>query len=290
MSRKLIKRRPRTKQLSLDTDCTAIYARVSTNKQVDEGFSLDDQRNRLTKYCEAQQWRLCPDHVYVDAGESGTTTDRAAFQAMLEAARTGKVRRIVAIRLDRVARNVRAFLGLVDALQGIGCDLVLLKESFDTSTPHGRFALTLFAAMAELEASTITERVMSGKRQKASTGGYNGSRCPMGYTYSNGMFAVNGRASDVQSIFTRFVDGESFSGIAGWLNDSQIPTTTGEGKWHPAGVRYILSNGFYAGLSQWSDVAENTGEHQAIIPVAMYECAQARIAAIKPGPQVEVKL
>jgi site-specific DNA recombinase len=189
------------------------------------------------------------------------------------------------MKLDRLSRNVRDFLGLVDELQAVGCDLVLLKESFDTSTPHGRFALTMFAAMAELEAATITERVMSGKKQKASVGGYNGARCPLGYTYNDGVFVANDRAADVQKIFSRFVAGESFSKIATWLNESQIPTATGNGSWYPAGVRYIVSNGFYAGLAQWDGIEEQAGLHPAIVSVETYEQAQQRIAAIKPGPQ-----
>lgn len=285
MSRKLIKRQPKVKQLSLDGSCTALYIRVSTDKQADEGFSLEDQRNRLTQYCQAQQWQLCPEHVYIDAGESGTTTDRADFQRMLEAARGGHIRRIVAIKLDRVARNVRAFLALVDELRALGCDLVLLKEQFDTGTPHGRFALTMFAAMAELEASTITERVMSGKKQKAVEGGYNGARCPLGYNFDAGLFTLNERADTVRVIFDRFVNGQSFSQIAAWLNETGVATATGRGSWYPAGVRYIVSNGFYAGLSQWDGVAEQPGQHPAIISQEMYEQAHRRIEMIKPGPQ-----
>lgn len=127
MARKLIKRPNKSKQLQFDSGCTALYIRVSTNKQADEGFSLDDQQNRLTMYCQAQGWTICPEHIYTDAGESGTTTDREQFQMMLEAARKGAIKRIVAMKLDRIARNVRAFLALVDELEGIGCDLVLIK-------------------------------------------------------------------------------------------------------------------------------------------------------------------
>lgn len=285
MSRKLIKRQPKAKQLTLDSGCTAIYIRVSTDKQVDEGYSLDDQQNRLTQYCQVNDWTLCADHIYIDRGESGTTTDRADFQRMLEAARTGQIKRIVAIKLDRIARNVRAFLALVDELQALGCDLVLLKEQFNTGTPHGRFALTMFAAMAELEASTITERVMSGKHEKARTGGYNGARCPLGYTYQDGAFTINDQAHTVRAIFDRFVTGQSFSQIAAWLNETNTPTATGRGSWYPAGVRYIVSNGFYAGLSQWDGVMEQPGQHPAIVDLATYENAHRRIETIKPGPQ-----
>ena len=167
-------------ELGAKVDCTALYIRVSTEKQADEGFSLDAQEMRLRAYCEAQQWNVCPNHIYVDAGISGKSTDREQFQAMMQAAKDGSVKRIVTMKLDRLARNTKDFLSIVDTLQNDGCDLVLIKESFDTSTPQGKFALTMFAAIAELEASTITERVMTGKAQKAADGGYNGSRCPLG--------------------------------------------------------------------------------------------------------------
>jgi site-specific DNA recombinase len=119
------------------------------------------------------------------------------------------------MKLDRVARNVREFLATVDQLKAWHCDLLLVKEAFDTSTPHGRFALTMFAAMAELEASTIIEWVMSGKQQKASKGGYNGSRCPLGYVYNGAQFAVVAeQAQTVRSVFTLFLHGQSINAIA----------------------------------------------------------------------------
>lgn len=268
--------------LGIKEDCTALYIRVSTEKQADEGYSLDAQRERLAAYCQAQSWPVCPNHVYADEGISGTTTERPQFQAMLQAAKAGHIKRIVAMKLDRLSRNVRDFLGLVDELQAAGCDLVLIKESFDTSTPHGRFALTMFAAMAELEASTITERVMSGKVQKATTGGYNGAQCPFGYEYSNGVFTVNPVQSGVVvEVFKRWLAGESMNSIAKQLAAANVTTKRG-GAWAQATVRAILLNGFYAGLAQWDGV-EVTGNHPAVIDVATYKAAVAMVAGAKRG-------
>jgi site-specific DNA recombinase len=237
-------------------------------------------------------------HIYIDAGVSGTSTEkRERFQAMIAAAKQDDVNRIVAMKLDRIARNVRDFLSIVDELSAAHCDLVLVKESFDTSTPHGRFALTMFAAMAELEASTITERVMTGKAQKASEGGYNGSRCPLGYKYDNGAFTVDSSASYwVREIFTRFVAGQGLSRIADDLNAAGAVTAKG-GKWYAGTVRYILNNGIYAGIAQWdgSEVEEINAKqadgstakvtpHPTIISRELYEQAHARLQAIKPGP------
>lgn len=286
MARKCTKRQT-AEQLALGArvEVTALYIRVSTERQADEGFSLDAQRQRLLSYCVAQGWNVEDRHIYIDAGISGKTTNRERFQAMMHAARNGDVNRIVAMKLDRIARNVKDFLGIVDELKAAGCDLVLIKESFDTSTPSGKFALTMFAAMAELEASTITERVMSGKAQKAQEGGYNGSRCPLGYKYANGAFTVDSSAAQtVADVFARFVSGQPMSRIAADLNAGGVTTARG-GEWHASTVRTILLNGFYAGIAQWDGV-EETGSHPAIITRELYDQAQQRIDAIKPGPAV----
>lgn len=285
MARKYTKRQS-AEQLALEAkvDTTALYIRVSTERQADEGYSLDAQQERLQAYCQAHGWVVDANHIYIDAGVSGKSTQgRERFQAMIAAAKEGEINRIVAMKLDRIARNVKDFLGIVDELKAVGCDLVLIKESFDTSTPNGKFALTMFAAMAELEASTITERVMSGKTQKASEGGYNGSRCPLGYKYENGAFTVDSSAAYwVREIFNRFIAGQGLSRIADDLNAAGAVTAKG-GQWYAGTVRYVLQNGFYAGLSQWDGV-EVDGDHPTIISRELYEQAHGRLQSIKPGP------
>jgi len=248
MAMKISKRnRKATDQTAALPIFTALYIRVSTEKQADEGYSLEAQESRLQSFCDAQGWTVDAAHVYVDAGISGKSTERPAFLAMMQAAQDGQIARIVAIKLDRLARNTKDFLGTVERLQSYGCDLVLLKESFDTGTPHGKFALTMFAAIAELEASQIAERTMSGRKQKA--------------------------AQTVQSIFTDYVAGESLTAIASRLNAQDVPTARG-GKWYPATVRYILTNGFYAGLTQY-DGQSVAGDHSVIIDADTYNAAIA---------------
>ena len=209
-------------------------------------------------------WTVCPEHVYTDAGVSGKSTEgRPAFLAMMEAARAGLVRRIVSLKLDRLARNPRDFLALVDELHALGCDLVLIHESFDTSTPQGKFVLQMFAGLAELERTTIADRVMSGKAEKARQGGYNGSAMPLGYTYTEveiegvpgkvRRFVANEHAQTVRRIFARFNAGASLSAIANELRADGTPTAA-KGQWWPATVRSVLLNGAYAGRAQWAGV------------------------------------
>jgi site-specific DNA recombinase len=256
--------------------CTAAYIRVSTDRQAEEGFSLEAQAAKIRALCQAQGWQLC-DHIYVDAGVSGKSTDRPEFQRMLEAAQAGKVGRIVAVKLDRLARNVRDFLAVVDSLQRAGCELVLIREGFDTSTPSGKFALTMFAAMAELEVSMIAERTLAGREQKAREAGFNGARTPYGYDYdaASETFTPNDRAPIVAGIFADYLAGSSLRAIADRLNTDSVPTAAG-GKWYASTVSYILRNGLYAGLVQW-DGQEATGKHTPIVSLADYERVQAML-------------
>lgn len=283
MARKMNKRQSVKQEVLNLEGYTALYIRVSTERQAQEGNSLAAQEKRLRDYCSAHGWHVADDHIYIDAGVSGKTTDRERFQAMMQAAKDGLIVRVVAVKLDRVARNTRDFLATVETLQGYKCSLALIQEGFDTGTPQGKFAITMFAAMAELEASMISERVSSGRKQKASEGGYNGARCPLGYKYANGAFTVDSSAAYwVREIFTRFVAGQGMSKIADDLNAAGAATAKG-GKWYAGTVRYVLQNGFYAGLAQWDGV-EVQGDHPTIISLAMYEAAHSRLEGIKPGP------
>lgn len=269
--------------LNLD-GVTALYIRVSTEKQAAEGNSLEAQQRQLTAYCNMNEWPVLTEHIYIDAGVSGKSTDRAAFQAMLQAAHEGKIARIVALKIDRIARNLMDLLSLIDTLTKLNVSLVCLKETFDTGSANGRFMLQVLGAVAELERNMIHERVDSGRRENAQNGGYNGSAARLGYNYENGVFAPNAQAPTVEQIFVDFVGGKGMAEIARELNAAGITTVNG-GKWHTSTVRYVLQNGFYAGLAQWDGV-EVEGTHPAIISRAVYEAAHSRLQSIKPGPRI----
>lgn len=289
MARKHIKESKQLVQAALDSGCTGLYIRVSTELQATEGYSLEAQQRQLEALCMAHGWLVCSDYIYVDGGVSGKSTDREQFQRMLADAKAGRIRRIVATKLDRVARNVREFLATVDQLKQWDCDLVLIKESFDTGTPQGRFALTMFAAMAELEASTITERVMSGKQEKATKGGYNGSTVPFGYTYNAGVFTVNeAQAATVQNVFEMFNQGMSLNAIVRTLNDSGVPTAKGGSQWFVNGIKHMLANGAYASVGQWNGTEADSSAYPAIVGKDTYEATQNRLTSLSRGQRVDL--
>lgn len=109
---------------------------------------------------------------------SGKDMERPKLKEMLNFVREGDV--VVISDYSRMARSTTDLLRLVDFLHGKGVGLVSLKEKLDTSTPQGKFMLTVFAALAELERETILERQREGIAIAKQAGKYKG-RKPRAY-------------------------------------------------------------------------------------------------------------
>ena len=286
MARTNTKRTSKAKQAAFGVGGgTALYIRVSTDKQAAEGYSLEAQREKLTAYCISQGWTATEAHIYVDAGQSAKSTDRPEFQRMIAAIAAGDVRRVVAVKLDRLSRNTRDFLGLLDYCDTHACGIVSIAESFDTSTPVGRAVVTVLMAFAELERSQIADRMQSGRDEKARQGERNGAPTPYGYKRdAAGAWGVHpDQAQTVRSIFTEFCAGGSLRGVAAALNAAGVPAPKGRA-WYPAQVSYILDNGLYAGLVQYKGGAGVPAEDvPAIVDRATYDAAGVRLAQLRRG-------
>src|SRR5437763_11377634 len=144
----------------------ALYTRVSTEDQAKEGFSLGAQRELLEAYCLARDWAVVA--RYVDDGHSGRNTRRPAYGKMI-AERDGWGA-ILVIKMDRIHRNSRNFMEMMDNLVEWGKNFVSATESLDTSTAMGRFVMDIIQRIAQLESEQIGERVYMGMSQKAKEG------------------------------------------------------------------------------------------------------------------------
>jgi DNA invertase Pin-like site-specific DNA recombinase len=111
------------------------------------------------------------DKVFVDKA-SGKNTDRPELKKMLDFVREGDT--LYCSDFSRLARNTRDLLSIVEQLQAKGVQFISMKEAVDTGTPQGRFMLTVFGAMAELERETILQRQREGIAIAKAQGKYKG--------------------------------------------------------------------------------------------------------------------
>ena len=132
----------------------AIYARVSTLDQEPE-----NQLAELRRYVEARGWSATE---YVDHGVSGAKDRRPALDQLVKDAKRRRFDVLVCWRLDRLGRNLRHLILLLDDLQAIGVHFVSLAEGIDATTPAGRLQLHILGAIAEFERARMVERVSAG--------------------------------------------------------------------------------------------------------------------------------
>jgi DNA invertase Pin-like site-specific DNA recombinase len=135
----------------------AIYTRISTGDQHAE-TQLYDLREL------AKQRRFEVVHEYTDT-ISGAKSKRPGLDQLLADARRNRFDVVLVAAFDRVARNVRHFLEVLDELSHLGIEFVSLRENIDTGGPLGRAMVVIVGAIAELEKSLIVERVRAGMRR-----------------------------------------------------------------------------------------------------------------------------
>lgn len=136
------------------------YIRVSTQEQ-----------NTIRQ--EVLMDSLGVDEVYIDR-MSGKDTNRPELKKMIDYVRRGDT--VIVESISRFARNTRDLLELVEKLSEKGVEFVSRKEAIDTTTPTGKFMLTVFGAVAELEREYILQRQQEGIAIAKEQGKYKGRK------------------------------------------------------------------------------------------------------------------
>jgi DNA invertase Pin-like site-specific DNA recombinase len=132
----------------------AIYARVSTFDQEPE-----NQLQELRRYIEARGWSA---KEYVDRGVSGAKERRPALDQLVSDAKRRRFDVLVCWRLDRLGRNLKHLITLLEELHAMGVAFVSLAEGIDATTSAGKLQMHILGAIAEFERSRIAERVKAG--------------------------------------------------------------------------------------------------------------------------------
>ena len=138
------------------------YCRVST-----------EQQNEERQIKAAIDLGIDRESIYIDK-QSGKDTEREQLKALLSFCRKGDV--VYCESISRIARNTKDLLNIVEELNAKQVDFVSLKENIDTSTPQGKFMLTVFGALAELERECILQRQAEGIAVAKANGVYKGRK------------------------------------------------------------------------------------------------------------------
>jgi DNA invertase Pin-like site-specific DNA recombinase len=262
----------------------AIYARVSTEDQAKEGFSIAAQQKRLNAYCKARGWQVAGE--YVDEGHSGREVKRPAYHRMMEEKDRWDV--LVVLKMDRIHRNSRNFAVMMDNLRDWGKEFNSMQESFDTTTAIGRFVMDTIQRIAQLESEQIGERVKMGMTQKAKKGnGYLGFGEPYGYDYlDKKLFLREDEAAVVREIFITYLVGASLQDIVDMLNTRNIQAKKG-GNWTKEAVSNVLKNPLYCGYVHWDGILRKA-QHQPLITVDQFNSTQIEMRMrVRKEPRID---
>jgi len=242
----------------------ALYIRVSTDRQAEEGYSIEVQKERLLAYSKTFDG-VVQTELYIDDGFSGATLERPAMQRLVGDVRSGAVTHVCVYKLDRLSRSQKDTLFLIeDVFLPNNIAFISIQESFNTATAFGRAVVGILSVFAQLERENIYERTRSGMQKRVEAGYWpGGGGVPFGYDYDpeRGILVPNGDAETVRQVYELYLRGFSLQTIANML-----------------GLKYeklasqILTRKTNIGIIEYNGV-EYRGRHEPIVSPETYERA-----------------
>lgn len=212
-----------------DLGLALLYARVSTQLQVNDGVSLDVQERQLQQAAELAGFTNI--ELVREEGRSGKSiSGRPALTETLKRLDAGEAQALFVTRIDRLARSTQDFLSIVDRANKNGWRLVMLDLNLDTSSYQGRFVVTIMSALAEMERGIIAERQKDVHKDRRARG----------VVWGVDMGPMNKTPEDIkQRVLSERASGASFKTISDGLNRDKIPTQNLR-KWYPTTVKNLL--------------------------------------------------
>jgi len=242
-----------------------LYIRVSTDRQAEEGYSIDIQKERLSGYVKSMfgDTKNVEVDYFIDDGYSGGNLDRPEMQRLIQEIKDGQGTHVIVYKLDRLSRSQKDTLYLIeDVFLMHNVAFISMQESFNTATAFGRAVVGILSVFAQLERENIYERTRSGMQKRVESGLWpGGGGVPFGYDYdqTTGILVQNKDAETVKRAYQLFLKGYSTYRIAEML-----------------GLKYdrlayqILTRKSNAGYIVYNGV-EYKGKHEPIISLDTYE-------------------
>ncbi|MDH0826576.1 recombinase family protein [Acinetobacter johnsonii] len=213
------------------------YVRVSTQKQVDEGVSIDAQVNKIKAWASLNDYEVV--EIFIDEGISGkNTVNRPQLNQALSMLKNGMA--FVFYSLSRVSRNVVDTIGIGETIHKKGADMVSLSEKIDTTDSSGRMFFNIMAVLNQFERDQISDRTKLAINHKRSNLKVF-SHTPYGFDRNDDDLIPNPIEQDNIQIMKKYRElGYGTRKIATLLNKSDIKSKHG-GKWYSKTVEQVLN-------------------------------------------------
>ena len=229
-----------------------LYPRVSTDDQVREGFSLDEQEEEMLRLCRYKNYQVYK--VYREEGVSAKSMNRPKFQEMMNDLKEGKINRIIVYKLDRLTRSIQDLEVICKTIEKYKCSLDSVTEEINTDTAMGVFFIRMTTILAQLEIERTSERTKFGLKGAAKNGHFCG-KAPIGYKKINKELVIENLESEViKEIFDDYVNGLSVCAITKKLNNKNALNRN----WRTTTIDRMLSNYIYCGDYLYGKRAKNT--------------------------------
>ena len=286
----------------------AIYCRVSTIEQAEEGYSIDEQERLLTEWCSKMDYIVTK--YYSDRGISGKDIKhRPALKELLKDAEEKKFDMVISWKINRISRRLSDVLKIVDIFEKNNITFKSYSEPFETDTPAGKMQFQMMALIGEFERGTIAQNVKMGMCAKARAGEWCGGRV-LGYDLvpiddiqtgkrRKTKLIINEKEAEVvRIIFNEYANGKGYKAITNKINKLGYKTKKGN-NFSVGSIKDILTNPVYIGKvrynvrQKWSEKRRRNinanpiitdGIHDSIIEESLWDKVQAVLESKKGKP------
>jgi DNA invertase Pin-like site-specific DNA recombinase len=246
---------------------------IRTSVKKDEQTSPTTQRNAIEAFCALNSLELT--RIIEEVGRSGYKESRHTRQAPKEALldiKTGASDVVVAWRIDRVARNARELLNLINAIEEAGGAFAsVMEKQFDTSTAMGRAMVTIVAALAELESAIKSERTQEWQDYRRAQGATPTGPTPFGYRRVRKTLVVNeDEAAIVRTAAQMLIDGVTVKQVQKYMTETATSRDVSY-----SGAAQIMTGPTIAGLRKGDDGVFFKGQWAAILERDTWEQVRA---------------
>ncbi|MCI9093373.1 MAG: recombinase family protein [Coprobacillus sp.] len=198
-----------------------IYARVSTNEQAKEGYSIDAQIRKGKSYVELFEMEVESIKIYLDEGKSAGSLKRKSLQELLKAVEGGEIDTIIINKLDRLSRDVINIYYLIEFFIEHNCDLISIGDNLDIKSATGRVVVGILAVLAQFERDQDKERTEVATIEMLDQGLYPFAGSPYGYSKDKEKkLSINeSEAKIIVRIVNHLIEGIPLAKIVDDIND-----------------------------------------------------------------------